>query len=33
MGKELRGIKGKDALKAFLRAGGKERREREIILI
>ena len=25
MGKELRGIKGKDAIKAFLRAGGIER--------
>jgi len=25
MSKELRGIKGKDAVKAFLRAGGKER--------
>jgi len=25
MGKELRGIKGKDAIKAFLRAGGVER--------
>ena len=25
MGKELRGIKGKDAIKAFLRAGGTER--------
>jgi predicted RNA binding protein YcfA (HicA-like mRNA interferase family) len=25
MGRELRGIKGKDAIKAFLRAGGIER--------
>ena len=25
MSRELRGIKGKDAVKAFLRAGGKER--------
>jgi predicted RNA binding protein YcfA (HicA-like mRNA interferase family) len=25
MGKELRGIKGKDAMKAFLRAGGTEK--------
>jgi predicted RNA binding protein YcfA (HicA-like mRNA interferase family) len=25
MGKELRGIRGKDAIKAFLRAGGIER--------
>ncbi len=25
MGKELRGIKGRDAIKAFLRAGGIER--------
>jgi hypothetical protein len=25
MGRELRGIKGRDAIKAFVRAGGKER--------
>jgi predicted RNA binding protein YcfA (HicA-like mRNA interferase family) len=25
MGRELRGIKGKDAVKAFIRAGGKKR--------
>lgn len=33
MGKELRGIKGKEAIKAFIRADGVERSGKGIILI